>query len=199
MLKAGVVDEITALKMRQDTSISDLQKSEDLTGLKATWQSLPKAMKQTPDVIRAFAEQAVKLGGADLNEQVLRNSIRKEWNPALLIPYGDPGAEDTSKRLKQCEKWLNTHPNDPVLHLAMGRLCASEKLWGKARTHLVRSLEIEPSIGGYDSLGQLLERKGEIESSLVCFRNALRLSQGKAAEPLPKEPARLSVPEDAPE
>jgi HemY protein len=199
MLKAGVVDEISALKMRQDTSVSELQKCDDLASLKATWQRLPKAMKQTVEVIRVFAEQAVKLGGAELNEQVLRNSIRKEWNPALLIPYGDPGAEDTSKRLKHCEKWLNTHPNDPALHLAMGRLCASEKLWGKARTHLVKSLEIEPSVGGYDSLGQLLERKGEVEASLVCFRNALRLSQGKTPEPLPQERVKLALTEEDPE
>ncbi len=73
----------------------------------------------------------------------------------------------------------------------MGRLCAREELWGKAREHLIRSLELEPSVAGYDSLGQLLERKGELEVAMACFRNALRMNQGKQPEPLPTDSLRL--------
>ena len=72
-----------------------------------------------------------------------------------------------------------------MLHLTLGRLCAREELWGKARHHMIRSLEIEPTVGGYDSLGQLLERKGELEIAMACFRNALRMNQGKEPLPLP--------------
>ena len=67
-------------------------------------------------------------------------------------------------------------------------------LWGKAREHLVRSLELEPSTAGYDALGQLLDRKGELEVAMACFRNALRMSQGRQPEPLPGEFARLEGP-----
>jgi HemY protein len=81
-----------------------------------------------------------------------------------------------------------------MLHLALGRLCAGEDLWGKAREHMIRSLELEPSIGGYDSLGQLLERLGELETAMACFRNALRMSQGKKPEPLPGKYAELAPP-----
>ena len=112
----------------------------------------------------------------------------------LLLPYGNPGPDDTSKRLKQCEKWLLTHDDDPLLHLTLGRLCAREELWGKARHHMIRSLEIEPTVAGYDSLGQLLERKGELEIAMACFRNALRMNQGKEPKPLPGEQVRLQSP-----
>ena len=101
---------------------------------------------------------------------------------------------DRGTRLHQCEKWLLEHPEDPWLHLALGRLCARDELWGKARQHMVRSLEIEPTVSGYDALGQLLERKGELEASMTCFRNALRLSQGKEPLPLPGDLARLEAP-----
>ena len=73
----------------------------------------------------------------------------------------------------------------------MGRLCAREELWGKARHHMIRSLEIKPTVPGYDSLGQLLERKGELEVAMACFRNALRMNQGKDPLPLPGSIARL--------
>ena len=58
----------------------------------------------------------------------------------------------------------------------------------------VKSLEIEPSSLGYDAFGQLLERQGELESAMTCFRNALRMNQGQPPEPLPLETSRLSSP-----
>ena len=73
-----------------------------------------------------------------------------------------------------------------------------ESLWGKAREHLVRSLELEPSSVGYETLGQLLERQGELEQAMLCFRNALRLNQGKSPLPLPMDAARLTPPHSAP-
>jgi uncharacterized protein HemY len=59
---------------------------------------------------------------------------------------------------------------------------------------MVKSLELEPSSLGYDALGQLFERQGELESAMACFRNALRMNQGQPPEPLPAGTARLSAP-----
>ena len=114
-----------------------------------------------------------------------------------MLRYADPGAGNATQRLKQCEKWLAQHPDDASLHLALGRLCAGEEIWGKAREHLIKSLELEPSSAGYDSLGQLLERQGELELAMACSRNALRLHQGLAAIPLPGDQARLTPPGNA--
>ena len=49
-------------------------------------------------------------------------------------------------------------------------------------------------MAGYDALGQLLERKGELEVAMACFRNALRLNQGIDPQPLPGELARVGAP-----
>jgi HemY protein len=193
MQKVGVVDEQEAADLRRRAAIGELERCRDGEQLAARWRALPKAMQTEYDVVRAFADRAIQLEAAGLNEDVIRRSLKKSWDSRLLIPYGEPGPDDTPKRLKQCEKWLQEHPEDPWLHLALGRLCAREELWGKARHHLVRSLEIEPSVAGYDSLGQLLERKGELEVGMACFRNAMRMSQGKEPQPLPGEQPKLSV------
>jgi HemY protein len=195
MQKTGVVDEQEAGELRSQAAVAELKRSQDAEQLSAAWRALPKAMKQEFQVVLAFADQAVLLDAAALTEEVIRNSLKREWNSLLLIPYGEPGPDDASKRMKQCERWLQSQPDDPWLHLALGRLCAREELWGKARHHLVRSLEIEPSVPGYDSLGQLLERKGELEVAMACFRNALRMSQGKEPKPLPGEQAKLGPPD----
>jgi HemY protein len=167
----------------------------DADGLQTAWNALPRAMRREPRVIEVYAERAGELERAELAEPVLRASLKQEWNPALVLRYGDPGAGDAARRLKQCEKWLQQHPEDAALHMALGRLCAGQSLWGKARRHLIRSLEIEPTMAGYDALGQLLERQGELELAMACFRNALRISQGRPPEPLPAEWARLAAPE----
>jgi HemY protein len=194
MRKAGVIDEHEVVELRHTAAIGELQRCRDKESLQASWRALPKVMQKAPEVIRAYADQAILNGSPELTEEVIRVSLKREWNPLLLIPYGEPGAGDTPKRLKQCEKWLQAYPDDPLLHLTLGRLCAREELWGKARHHMIRSLEIEPTVAGYDSLGQLLERKGELEIAMACFRNALRMNQGKEPLPLPGDQARLESP-----
>jgi len=194
MQKVGVVDEARVVELKQGAAISELRQSKDADALKASWRGLPKDLQKSIDVVMAFADQAIRIDAPELTEEVLRTSLRREWNSTLLIPYGEPGNDDVVKRMKQAEKWLKDHPDDPWLNLALGRLCAREELWGKARHHMIRSLEIEPSVGGYDSLGQLLERRGELEISMACFRNALRMSQGKDPLPLPGEHVKLASP-----
>ena len=194
MQKASVIDEQEATELRHIAAIGELKRCKDKDALQASWKALPKAIQRAPDVIRAYADQAILEGMPELTEEVIRNSLKREWNPLLLVPYGEPGANDTAKRLKQCEKWLETHPENSLLHLTLGRLCARDELWGKARHHMIRSLEIEPTVAGFDSLGQLLERKGEMEVAMACFRNALRMNQGKEPKPLPGEHAKLEPP-----
>ncbi len=194
MQKAGVVDEARVSELKHNAAISELKQYPDVEALKAGWRGLPKDLQKSIEVVMVFADHAIRIGAPELTEEVLRASLKHEWNSTLLIPYGEPGAEDAARRMKHCEKWLKDHPEDPWLNLALGRLCAREELWGKARHHMIRSLEIEPSVGGYDSLGQLLERKGELEISMACFRNALRMNQGKNPLPLPGEQVKLASP-----
>ena len=192
--KAGVLDDEQLKDLKEEISVNKLRSATNVDELQAAWKKLPRAMRAHTAVVEAFAIAAAGLERADLAEPVITASLKKDWSPALILRYGDPGADDRLKRLKQCEKWLNQRPEDAGLHLALGRLCAGESLWGKAREHLVKSLEIEPSSLGYDAFGQLLEHQGELELAMACFRNALRINQGQSPEPLPSGAARLSAP-----
>ncbi len=194
--KAGVLNDEQAQQMQEEVAVNKLRSAKNSEELQLAWKQLPRAMRQHAAVVEAFAIGAVKLGQTDLAEPALNASLKSEWNPALVLRYGDPASGDRIKRIKQCEKWLHEHPGDANLHLALGRLCAGESLWGKAREHMVKSLELEPSSLGYDAFGQLLERQGELESAMACFRNALRMNQGQAPKPLPASTARLSSPQE---
>ncbi len=192
--KAGVLDESQLQAWQEEVAVNKLNSATDHEELQGTWKKLPREFRFHVNLVEAFVNAANRLGRPDLAEAALTSSLKNEWNPALVLRYGDPAADDSLKRLKQCEKWLKEHPLDAGLHLALGRLCAGQSLWGKAREHIVKSLELEPSSSGYDAFGQLLERQGELEPAMTCYRNALRMNQGQPPEPLPAESARLSGP-----
>ncbi|HEY5776404.1 MAG TPA: heme biosynthesis HemY N-terminal domain-containing protein [Xanthomonadales bacterium] len=192
--KAGVLDEEQLQQLQEEIAVNKLRSATNSEDLQNVWKQMPRAMRQHSAVVDAFANGATRLGQAELAEPAMSASLKNEWNPALVLRYGDPAAGDRIKRIKQCEKWLQQHPADAGLHLALGRLCAGESLWGKAREHMVKSLELEPSSLGYDAFGQLLERQGELEPAMACFRNALRMNQGQAPKPLPTSAVRLSAP-----
>jgi HemY protein len=194
--KSGVFNQDQVEEYTVEIAVNRLRLCGDADSLEASWKKLPKALRKDPTVVEVFAQQASLYENPDLAESVLRASLKAEWNPALVLRYGDPATGNVKVRLKQCEKWLLQYPEDPALHLALGRLCASDELWGKAREHMIKSLELKPGSGGYDSLGQLLERQGELELAMACFRNALRLNQGLPAIALPGDHARLSPPPD---
>ncbi len=194
LCKAGVLDDDQAQNLQQEVAINKIRSVTDAEELLPVWKQLSRAMRWQAAVVEAFAVEAARLKQVDLAEPVISASLKNEWNPILVLRYGDPAAVDRSKRLKQSEKWLKQHPDDASLHLALGRLCAAESLWGKAREHMVKSLELEPSSLGYDAFGQLLEHQGELEPAMACFRNALRMNQGQPPEPLPVDTARLSAP-----
>lgn len=192
--KGGVLDDEQAHRLEIEVAINSLNAVSKMEELQAAWKRLPRAMRQHAAAVDAFAAGAARLGNAELAEPVISACLKHEWNPKLVLRYGDPASDDRIKRIKQCEKWLQQHPGEASLHLALGRLCAAESLWGKAREHMVRSLELEPSSLAYDAFGQLLERQGELEPAMACFRNALRMSQGQSPKPLPTSLMRLSAP-----
>ena len=192
--KAGVLDDEQSHLLQEEVAVNKLGSVSTTEELQSAWKKLPRAMRQYAAVVDAFATGAAKLNHAELADPVIVASLKNEWNPALVLRYADPMADDRIKRLKQCEKWLQKHPEDAGLNLALGRLCAGESLWGKAREYMVKSLELEPSSLGYDAFGQLLERQGELEPAMACFRNALRMNQGQTPKPLPANIARLSAP-----
>jgi len=195
--KTGVLDERQLLDLQEEIAVSKLRSAKNSEELQLVWKQLPRAMRPHTGVVDAFAASATRLGQVDLAEAALSASLKNEWSQALVLRYGDPSSGDRIKRIKQCEKWLQQHPGDASLHLALGRLCAAESLWGKAREHMVKSLELEPSSLGYDAFGQLLERQGELEPAMACYRNALRMNQGQAPKPLPASAARLSAPQES--
>lgn len=168
---------ITALALEQVSEAEDVN-------VERFWQTIPKALRQREEVLIAFAAGSRRRAHPEWALGVITKALKRQWSAALVTAYGEVAEADPKQALAQCERWRKQHTQDAALEQVMGRLCRIQGLWGKAREHYERSLELEPSALGYRALGDFLTERGENDQALVCYRNALRLEQGQVPQAL---------------
>ncbi len=183
--RAGIVPAERAADLESLAAARELGAAADGNALLAIFNSLSKALKQRVEVVRAFARRAVELDRPELAEPELRRSLNAAPDGELLALYADAGPEDRAGRIRQCEEWLRDWGETPALCLALGRLHLAARQDEQARSHLEAAVRSSPDPRAYAALGQVLDRAGELEGATQCYRNALRLEQGRAPEPLP--------------
>ena len=119
----------------------------DARALWELYKSIPRRDRQTVEIIDAAAHALAESG--------------EDARAARLA--GVPARE----RLAKAEKWRETHGDDPALLVALGELCMSEGLWGKAEEFLVRADALAPTRRSQRLLGELYER---VERPAEAFR-----------------------------
>jgi len=147
-----------------------------LPDLRSCWQSAPRALRQSPDMIRHFVRCLMVLKANDDAELIVRDALKKDWDVDLVYVYGLIEASDRDRQLATAESWLKGHENNPVLLLTLGRLCKRSQLWGKARSYLNASIGIKPNSDAYKELGQLLEQLNEHNEAVECYHRGLLLA-----------------------
>jgi HemY protein len=152
------------------------RKALDAKSLREAWDRLPAERRRETRVAAAAAECFIALGGCDEAHRIIEDSLDASWDASLLALYTECVPRDARRHLERAEAWLRAHPSEPLLLLALGRLCVQQALWGKARSYLEASLAIEPSHTAYVQLGALLERTGKPEEANATYRKALDLT-----------------------
>lgn len=125
------------------------------------WSGLGKTARQNPVVVAAYARALLALKAHAAAEEVLRKALDAHWDARLLALYGELDANDVRGALTRAERWRDAHPEDPGLLLALGRLCLSQRLWGKARGYLESLVALAPSALAWRLLADACEALGE--------------------------------------
>ena len=169
--------------------VLELGASQNLEAMKSGWRQLPSPLQQDESMQSVYVQELLRLGGHEHAEHVLRDQLRRTWNPRFVFTYGDVAAEDAAAQLSVAEGWLDQHPDDPVLLLTLGKVSLRNALWGKARSYLESSIAHQPTPEAYRLLGSLLERLQEPEQAAECYRQGIELvAQGLPAVALPEQP-----------
>ena len=118
-------------------------------------------------------EESIKNNEAEL---ILRNALRKEWQPILIKQYGLVKSSTLEKQLTFAESLSKDHDNHPLLLLTLGRLCMYNDLWGKARAYLEASIGNKELPETYKELGLLMEYLNEPQLAAEYFKKGLFLT-----------------------
>ncbi|MCY1276268.1 Protein HemY [compost metagenome] len=161
-----------------------------LQPLSQAWQQLPAGLRHDPEMVAAYAEQLRRLGAQEEAEQVLRKALKQQYDSRLVALYGLLRGRDPARQLQTAEGWLQAHPQDAELLLALGRLSLQNQLWGKAREYFEGSLGLARSPQACAELARLLMQLGETTRSNQLFQEGLGLLDQQLPNLPQPEPVR---------
>ncbi len=185
MRKADLVDAERADGLVRLAAARELAEAEDVGQLQGTWRSLKSPLKQHPEVVAAFARRTLDFDRAELAEPELRRLLTIELDEDLLDLYAEADEADRAARIRACREWLKQSPDAAALHRALGRLYLDHRDDERAREHLEQAVRARPDARAFAALARVYDRAGQLDAATRCYRNALRLEQGRAPEPLP--------------
>lgn len=139
------------------------------------WLSLPKELQSDSQILDTYSIFLIQQQQTEKAEALIREALKKNWQPLLVKRYGIIKSPDLAKQLITAETWLKMHNNDPVLQLTLGRLAKQNQLWTKAKDYLERSRELDPTAETYKELGDCYEQCHDPVAALACYRSGLQL------------------------
>jgi HemY protein len=147
----------------------------ELQDLNTSWKQLPPPVQQDQGLLAVYIEQLLRLGAHAQAGQLLRQQLGQGWNERLVYLFGDTQEADPAAQQGQAEHWLEKHPEDGVLLLALAKISLRNQLWGKARSYLEASISHQATPEAYRLLATLLEQLNEPEKAAECYRQGLAL------------------------
>ena len=151
--------------------------NNDLLTLRSIWSIMPRRFRIKEDMLLTYSEYLNKLESGDEAEILIRKSSKKNWYQPLVRLYGLTLGNNPHKQLSHAEAWHKKYTHDPVLLLTLGRLCIRGQELEKAREYLKSSIQIEPATETYRVLGELLEKCGDKEGAMRCYRQGMLLDE----------------------
>jgi len=183
--RGGVVDRERAAELAELAAQRELASSADIDRLDASWKELPRKMRNRRELVAAYAQRAADLGRIARASGLLERELAQAPDDELLELYTAADDGERTHRIRQCEKWLASHPEHIGLQQTLGLLYLDARQYDKAQSCLERVVRERPNARAYAALGRVLDRAGKLEAAAQCYRNALRMRDGRGAEPLP--------------
>lgn len=175
--KLRVFDVGQAEQIRRHALSENLRrKAMDSQGLEEVWQKIAAAERRDSRVAAVAAQSFISLGMCAQARQVIEASLKENWDSELVGLYAECPGDEAVRQIERAESWLEDHPDDAALLLALGRLCARQELWGKAQSYLEASISVEPSCSAHLALAQLHEKLEHADAARKHYRESLDLA-----------------------
>lgn len=150
--------------------------------LEKTWKKMPWRLQWNAKLLVIYLNYLLTKNFLEKAETLLIKALRKNWDDILVERFGMLHCKNPIKQLKIAEGWYKSHEHDQTLLLCLARLCKRQKLWGKARFYLEKSLKLAPSAEIYHELGQIMEEQGEKNAAFNYYKMAASVIPTTAAQ-----------------
>ena len=192
--RRAVFDADQAAKIRTHAIAEDLKrKGNDAHALDEAWKKLSDDEKRETAIAAAAAQCYVALGRCDEAQRIVEDSLDKAWDSRLVALYAECAGSDTVRQIERAERWLDLHPDDAPLLLALGKLCARQGLWGKAQSYLEASVSVEPTHTAHLELGRLSDRLNNADAARRHYRESLKLALAQLGQAPDAQPVTASA------
>jgi HemY protein len=161
------------------------QTQQTSKAIQGVWKSMPKALHYEPKLLTLYVNALHDYANYPLAEQVLKEALKRNWNPEWIRLYGLTRSETPSQQLALAQHWLKAHPKDPVLLLTLGRLAGRNELWEQAQQYLQHSLKLQLSADALAELGLVYDKLQQPKLSAECFKQGLLLTAAVVPSGLP--------------
>lgn len=150
--------------------------------LESAWSAIPATDRVLPEVAFEAARLFNLTGRGGRAAEAIEQALalpRAEWDEScgrLLDEYALAQSFPARDQLVRVEQWLADSALEDrrraVLLRTAGVLCLREQLWGKARSYLAESLQIEKAPATLVALARLAEAVGDEAEAAQHFREA---------------------------
>ena len=155
---------------------------DDREALLAYLRKMPVAERGVEVVLAAakgLAAAADDVAAQRLIEGMLDKDDDEAWQSELVAIYGRLVGGDQMSRIARGEAWLRQRPGHAGLLLALGRMCARQRLWGKAQSYLEASLSLEETQAGHLELARLGDQLERVDEANRHYRAAVLPGNGE--------------------
>lgn len=151
--------------------------AERLPFIEQVWKSFSKQQQHMPDVVNAYANILMQNYQDQIAEPIVRRALNEHWYAPLVNTYGRMEVKEIRNQIRVAEMWLNTHPNDPELLLALARMMERVNQMDTAKEYCLKSLRIAKNPEVAIELAHILEKFGDHKASADAYRQSLALVQ----------------------
>ena len=150
-----------------------------VSDIQQLWTTIPSHIQKLNEVKSIyFSAMIVASGGAEVEAAVV-DAISENWSETLLVIFGNIKSNHTVNQLLTAEKWVASHPENPVLLRMLGKISLKCDQLEKAEEYLSKSISFEPTVAAYQLLGDLFYNKNDKNKASECYKYGLELASKK--------------------
>jgi HemY protein len=151
----------------------------DEQAIQACWEAIPAHIQALPGIANIYFAAMINAGAGHHVEDTVIKQLAKQWDTTTLALYSNIETDHGDRQLQTAEKWLAVYPNDPALLKVLGKLALKVKQMEKAEQYLLKSLNMDSSVGAYQLLAEVMFANGDKDRACDYFKRALELANSE--------------------